>query len=105
MEIENGKENAGLDFTPSGNASEKLSRSSSKRIALFMFMGAGAVFMLVTAAIMGSEQIITGGKPPENVILPSTRASQIIPSIELRQPEPEPEEDEGSQQESSKPPC
>ena len=59
-----------------------------------MFMGAGAVFMLVTAAIMGSEQIITGGKPPENVILPSTRASQIIPPIELRQPEPEPEEDE-----------
>ena len=102
MEIENEKENNGLDFTPSGNASEKLSRSSSKRIALFMFMGAGAVFMLVTAAIMGSDQMITGGKPPENVILPSTRASQVIPSLELRQPDPEPKTEEDEDLTSSK---
>ena len=87
-------EKSGLDFTPE-QVSGKIKSSSSKRVAMFMFMGAAGVFMLVTAAIMGTQQIIRGGQAPEHIVRPSKQASQIIPSIEFRQqdPEPEPEED------------
>ena len=92
---ENDFEQSGLDrFTPQGNSSLKNSKSSSKRIAMFMFMGAGALFTLVTAAIMGSQEVIKGGTPPEAIVTPSPGARAIIPSIELRNPDPEPEEQE-----------
>ena len=87
-------EQPGLDFTPTGDTTAQIGKSSSKRIALFMFMGAGAVFALVTAAIMGSEQIVRGGRPPQEVVRPSSKASQVIPSLEFRQPDPQPEEQE-----------
>ncbi len=87
-------EQPGLDFTPKGDTAAQIGKSSSKRIALFMFMGAGAVFALVTAAIMGTEQIVRSGRPPQEVVRPSSKASQVIPSLEFRQPDPEPEEPE-----------
>ena len=94
-EKENDFQQSGLDrFTPKGSGSLKNNQSSSKRIALFMFMGAGALFTLVTAAIMGSQQVIKGGTPPDAIVTPSPGARSIIPSIELRQPDPEPEEQE-----------
>ncbi len=69
-------------------------RSSAKRIAFFMFMGAAGIFILVMGAILTSEQTITGGTAPEALVQrPSTAGGKIIPPIELRQPDPEPEED------------
>ena len=94
-EKENDFEQQGLDrFTPKGSDSLKNTKSSSKRIAMFMFLGAGALFTLVTAAIMGSQEVIKGGTPPEAIVTPSPGARAIIPSIELRNPDPDPEEQE-----------
>lgn len=90
LEMENP---AGLDFTPP-ESTKKVSASSSKRVALFIFMAAVAIFALVTFAIMGSEQIVRGSKAPDKIVKPSNSASQIIPSIEFRQPDPEPEPEE-----------
>ena len=90
---ENELEKSGLDFTPS-SVSEKNSTSSSKRLAMFMFMGGAALFTLVTVAIMGTEQVVRSGRPPELVVQPSNQANQIIPPIEFRMPDPEPEPEE-----------
>ena len=90
LEMENP---AGLDFTPP-ESTKKISASSSKRVALFIFMAAVTIFALVTFAIMGSEQIVRGSKAPDKIVKPSSNASQIIPSIEFRQPDPEPEPEE-----------
>ena len=88
-------EELGLDrFTPSTSKSSNTNKASSKRIAMFMFFGAGALFILVTMAIMGSEQIVRSGQPPQDVVRPASAASGIIPPISLRQPDPEPEDEE-----------
>jgi len=92
--MEEDLEKSGLDFTPTGTETPKIGRSSSQRIAMFMFMGAGAVFVLVTMAIMGSDQLIRGGQAPKSIVQPSNQASQVIPSFEFRQPDPEPEKQE-----------
>ena len=82
----------GLDrFRPSGNT--KIKKSISKRVAAFIFVGAGAALAMIMLAIAGSEQIVNSSAPPKEVIEPSV-SKGIIPPIELRQPEPEKEEEE-----------
>ena len=82
----------GLDrFRPSGNT--KVKKSISKRVAAFVFVGAGAAFAMIMLAIAGSEQIVNSSAPPKEIVEPSSSRG-IIPPIELRQPEPEPEEEE-----------
>ncbi len=92
MEEKERNENALDRFTP--NKSTKVSKSVSKRVALFMFMGSGAVFALIMLAIAGSDEVMRGSAPPPDIISPAITATGIIPPIELRTPDPEPEEEE-----------
>ena len=84
----------GLDrFSPKGDT-RMFAKSSSKRVALFVFIGIAGVFMLVTMAILGSEQVTRGSRPPEEVMLPASTPSSIIPQMPLTELEPVEEEDE-----------
>ena len=88
-------EEPGLDrFTPVSSQAAKMTRSSARRVALSIFMGGTALFAVVMGAIMTSEQVISGGAAPADVVQASTNSNSVIPPIELRQPDPEPEEEE-----------
>ncbi|MCR4818845.1 MAG: hypothetical protein K5841_07820 [Fretibacterium sp.] len=67
----------------------KLDKSSTKRIALFIFVSAGVLFTLVTMAILNSGDEIVGSRAPSEVIEASRSASIVIPPPP-RQTEPAP---------------
>ena len=92
-------------FTPTRGA--KVDKSSTKRIAIFIFVAAGALFTLVALAIVSSGDNIMSSRAPDEIIEASRSASVIIPPPP-RQPEPEPEPtpapvDNGPQQPAAAP--
>ena len=87
-------EQGGLDrFMPKRDTPKMYAASSSKRVALFAFFAIAGVFMLVTFSILGSEQIVRGSRPPQEVMLPSETPSAIIPPMTIQPPEPMQEEE------------
>ncbi|MBQ7151412.1 MAG: hypothetical protein IJR94_04065 [Synergistaceae bacterium] len=78
-------------LAPPSQSNIKNNRSYAKRIALFIFMGAGALFMLLMVAIMSATDNIISSAPPDEVLQPSTQASAIIPVVSTP-PETQPEE-------------
>ena len=65
-------------FDPSqGQNQEK--GSTTKRVALFIFMAAGALFTLVTFTILNSDEAIRSSSAPQEVIEASRGASIVIP--------------------------
>ena len=74
---------------------EKQGKSASKRIALFIFVGAGIVFTLVAMSILNSGDGVKSGNAPVNLFEASRGAESItLPKPkppEIPEPEPEPE--------------
>ena len=82
-------------FEPSPQQREKQGKSASKRIALFIFVGAGIVFTLVAMSILNSGDGVKSGNAPVNLFEASRGAESItLPKPkppEIPEPEPEPE--------------
>ena len=82
-------------FEPSPQQREKQGKSASKRIALFIFVGAGIVFTLVAMSILNSGDGLKSGNTPVNLFEASRGAESItLPKPkppEPPEPEPEPE--------------
>ena len=80
-------------FEPSLQQREKQGKSASKRIALFIFVGAGIVFTLVAMSILNSGDGLKSGNAPVNLFEASRGAESITPPKPKppEPPEPEPE--------------
>ena len=75
-------------FEPSAQQKAKQGKSASKRIAIFVFIGAGIIFTLVALSILNAGQKFNGSNAPINLFEASTGAQ----SISLPRPKPpEPE--------------
>ena len=75
-------------FEPSAQQKAKQGKSASKRIAIFVFIGAGIVFTLVAMSILYSGGGLNGSNAPLNLF----EASRGAQSISLPRPKPtEPE--------------
>lgn len=71
-------------FEPSPQQREKQGKSASKRIALFIFVGAGIIFTLVAMSILNSGDGLKSGNTPVNLF----EASRGAESITLPKPKP-----------------
>lgn len=73
----------------------KKDRSATKRIALFIFIAAGALFILVAMAIVNSGDELASSRAPSEVIEASRGASSVLlpPPPRETEPEPEPRQD------------
>ena len=71
-------------FEPSAQQKAKQGKSASKRIAIFVFIGAGIVFTLVALSILNAGQKFNGSNAPVNLFEASTGAR----SISLPRPKP-----------------
>ena len=76
-------------FEPSAQQKAKQGKSASKRIAIFVFIGAGIVFTLVALSILNAGQKFNGSNAPVNLFEASTGA-RSIPLPRPKPPEPEP---------------
>ena len=77
-------------FEPSPQQKAKQGKSASKRIALFVFIGAGLVFTLVAMSILSSDTTIGGSNAPVN-LFEASRGAESVPLPRPQPPEPEPE--------------
>ena len=79
-------------FEPSPEQKSKQGKSASKRIAVFVFLGAGVVFTLVAMSILNSEDGLSVSKAPVNLFVGSRGAESIsIPKPKPPEPEPVPQ--------------
>lgn len=78
-------------FDPTPQQKTKQGKSTSKRIALLVFLIAGAVFLLVAVSILNSDGKLKGSKAPENLFMGSKQNADSIPIPKPLPPEPEPE--------------
>ena len=76
-------------FEPSPQQKAKQGKSASKRIALFIFIGAGIIFTLVATSILNSGNGVNGSNAPVNLFGASSGAQSIAPP-RPKPPEPEP---------------
>ena len=76
-------------FEPSPQQKAKQGKSASKRIALFIFIGAGIIFTLVATSILNSGNGVNGSNAPVNLFEASSGA-QSIALPRPKPPEPEP---------------
>ena len=76
-------------FEPSAQQKAKQGKSASKRIALFVFIGAGIIFTLVATSILNSGGGVNGSNAPINLFEASSGAQSIAPP-RPKPPEPEP---------------
>ncbi|MBR2209413.1 MAG: hypothetical protein IJ859_11450 [Synergistaceae bacterium] len=78
-------------FEPSAQQKAKQGKSASKRIAIFVFIGAGIVFTLVALSILNAGQNMNGSNAPLNLFEASSGAQSIsIPRPKPPEPEPVP---------------
>ena len=78
-------------FEPSAQQKAKQGKSASKRIAIFVFIGAGIVFTLVAFSILNAGQKFNGSNAPVNLFEASTGARSIsLPRPKPPEPEPVP---------------
>ena len=76
-------------FEPSAQQKAKQGKSASKRIAIFVFIGAGIVFTLVAMSILNAGQKFNGSNAPVNLFEASTGARSIsLPRPKPPEPEP-----------------
>ena len=76
-------------FEPSAQQKAKQGKSASKRIAIFVFIGAGIVFTLVAFSILNAGQKFNGSNAPVNLFEASTGARSIsLPRPKPPEPEP-----------------
>ena len=66
-------------FEPSAQQKAKQGKSASKRIALFIFIGAGIIFTLVATSILNSGNGVNGSNAPVNLFEASSGAQSIAP--------------------------
>ena len=78
-------------FDPTLQQKTKQGKSTSKRIALLVFLVACAVFLLVVTSILNSDGKLKGSKAPENLFMGSKQNADSIPIPKPLPPEPEPE--------------
>ncbi len=76
-------------FEPSAQQKAKQGKSASKRIALFVFIGAGIIFTLVAMSILYSGEGVNGSNAPVN-LFEASRGAQSIAPPRPKPPEPEP---------------
>ena len=76
-------------FEPSPQQKAKQGKSASKRIALFIFIGAGIIFTLVATSILNSGNGVNSSNAPVNLFEASSGAQSIAPP-RPKPPEPEP---------------
>ena len=76
-------------FEPSAQQKAKQGKSASKRIAIFVFIGAGIIFTLVAMSILNSGGGVNGSNAPVN-LFEASRGAQSISIPRLKPPEPEP---------------
>ena len=76
-------------FEPSAQQKAKQGKSASKRIAIFVFIGAGIVFTLVAMSILNSGGGLNGSNAPVN-LFEASRGAQSISLPRPKPPEPEP---------------
>ena len=76
-------------FEPSAQQKAKQGKSASKRIALFVFIGAGIIFTLVATSILNSGGGVNGSNAPVN-LFEASRGAQSIAPPRPKPPEPEP---------------
>ena len=76
-------------FEPSAQQKAKQGKSASKRIALFVFIGAGFIFTLVATSILNSGGGVNGSNAPVN-LFEASRGAQSIAPPRPKPPEPEP---------------
>jgi len=78
-------------FEPSAQQKAKQGKSASKRIAIFVFIGAGIVFTLVALSILNAGQKFNGSNAPMNLFEASSGAQSIsLPRPKPPEPEPAP---------------
>ena len=78
-------------FEPSAQQKAKQGKSASKRIAIFVFIGAGIIFTLVALSILNAGQKFNGSNAPMNLFEASTGAQSIsLPRPKPPEPEPMP---------------
>ena len=66
-------------FEPSPQQKAKQGKSASKRIALFIFIGAGIIFTLVATSILNSGNGVNGSNAPLNLFEASSGANLSLP--------------------------
>ena len=76
-------------FEPSAQQKAKQGKSASKRIALFVFIGAGIIFTLVAMSILNSGGGVNSSNAPVN-LFEASRGAQSIAPPRPKPPEPEP---------------
>ena len=76
-------------FEPSAQQKAKQGKSASKRIAIFVFIGAGIIFTLVAMSILNSGGGVNGSNAPVN-LFEASRGAQSISIPRPKPPEPEP---------------
>ena len=76
-------------FEPSAQQKAKQGKSASKRIVLFVFIGAGIIFTLVATSILNSGGGMNGSNAPIN-LFEASRGAQSIAPPRPKPPEPEP---------------
>ena len=76
-------------FEPSAQQKAKQGKSASKRIALFVFIGAGIIFTLVAMSILNSGSSVNSSNAPVN-LFEASRGAQSISIPRPKPPEPEP---------------
>ena len=71
-------------FEPSPQQKAKQGKSASKRIALFIFIGAGIIFTLVATSILNSGNGVNGSNAPVNFLrLPAGRSPSLHLALNL----------------------
>lgn len=93
-------------FEPSAQQKAKQGASTSKRIAIFIFIGAGIVFTLVAFSILNSGSGFRSSNAPTNLFEASRGAESIAPRPlppEPPEPEPEPEPEPAPQRVAARP--
>ncbi len=63
-------------FTP---VKVKPEKSTSKRVALFIFMAAAALFSLVAFAIINADDAVSSGSAPDEIVEASKASSVVLP--------------------------
>ena len=76
-------------FEPSAQQKAKQGKSASKRIAIFVFIGAGIIFTLVAMSILNSGGGVNSSNAPVN-LFEASRGAQSISIPRPKPPEPEP---------------
>ena len=76
-------------FEPSAQQKAKQGKSASKRIAIFVFIGAGIIFTLVAMSILNSGGGVNSSNAPVN-LFEASRGAQSISIPIPKPPEPEP---------------